>query len=457
MPDFVSFNEFLDQTAAAKIDHHHELISQAISRLVRMGVAPPVPISDDVIEAEFTKMKNYVLGIYKHVTNVQRKHTFVGFDGSFHDCILHDQQPTYISAKNKGLNVSVTPPVPAAVAAGGAAAPQAMMAHANSVAPPLLQGFLDLFGTKIACPEDRVPMRRVTIARMARLGKFENYFRKPPNTPPLAGQFGSTEIHHHAVCAVTNSPNYYGCSTFLNVWQVNPAPGVFSLSQLWLEGTSTSGRIQTVESGWQTYPTLWGTAPALFVYYNPNGYDPSTSGYVQNQNNEGFILKPNSGWIVGGGLPGPYSTANGTQFGLNMQWQIDAGNNWWLYLGPNGQPVTPVGYFPAGLYQGTLANAATTLQFGGEVSSQDPGGANYPATGPMGSGIAPSGDTATDFRRVAFQKQISVQTTAQGTMVPAQLQVQSSAGDAGYRATQVSNSGSANWGSFMFFGGAHSA
>jgi hypothetical protein len=82
---------------------------------------------------------------------------------------------------------------------------------------------------------------------------------------------------------------------------------VSSLSQLWLLGSASDGATQTIESGWQTFPALWGTAaPALFIYYNPHGYDAS-GGYVTNSANLGFVLSPGSGWIVGGAMPQPYT------------------------------------------------------------------------------------------------------------------------------------------------------
>lgn len=275
--------------------------------------------------------------------------------------------------------------------------------------------------------------------------------------PPFAGTLNTTEIHHHAVCNETSGSNYVACSTWLNVWQVDPSPGVFSLSQLWLLGSATDGVTQTIESGWQTFPALWGTsAPALFVYYNPHGYDAS-GGYVTNSANLGFVLSPGSGWIVGGAMPQPYSVMNGAQHGNQMQWQIDSAGNWWLFLGPGGQAPTAVGSFPAGLYQnGTLTHSAQSLQFGGEVCSQNPGTSTYPQTGPMGSGIAPLPNPADSFGRVAFQKQLYASSSIGSAMPPAKLQVLTDAKDAGYSATAVTASGSPEWDSYMFFGGSHS-
>ena len=134
----------------------------------------------------------------------------------------------------------------------------------------------------------------------------------------------------------------------MNVWEVDPSPGVFCLSQLWVIGSTTGGKVQTIESGWQTFPALWGTnSPVLFVYYNPNGYD-NTGGYLSSANHFGFILATGSGWIIGDAIPQPYSVINGAQQGNQMQWQVDGQGNWWLYFGTGNNPPTPVGHYMHG-------------------------------------------------------------------------------------------------------------
>jgi hypothetical protein len=461
MADFMSFNEFVDRTASAKVEHHRETMAKALRRPAGANVgflaAAAADVSDDTIEAEFAKMKKYVLRMYKDVSDVKVQHTFLSPGGNFYDSIQFEQQPTYRAAKTAGYDLSAKPPSPASLAGPVLGNPAAFGPLVYPILPPLLRGLEDPFGNPLACHEGRVPLRRVTIAQMARLGKFENFFYKYPSAPPFAGTLGTTEIHHHAVCNENSGGNYFGCSTWLNVWEVDPSPGVFSLSQLWLIGQTTAGKVQTIESGWQTFPTLWGTsAPVLFVYYNPNGYD-NTGGYLSNNQHFGFIQSPGTGWMIGDAMPRPYSVTNGDQRGNQMQWQIDGQGNWWLFVGTGNQSPTAVGYFPAGLYKnGTLAHSAQTLQFGGEVCSQSPGTPTYPNTGKMGSGIPPFSNPADSFGEVAFQKQIAVSLTLGSAMVPAQLQVLTDSQDAGYSATQTTASDSASWGSYMFFGGAHS-
>jgi hypothetical protein len=459
MADFMSFNEFVDRAASAKVEYYRETMAKALRRpaVATAGfLVPATPnVSDDTVEAEFAKMKEYVLGMYKDVSDVKIRHTFLSPGGNFFDSIQFEQQPTYRAAKTAGYDLSAKPPAPVSFAAPAQGSPAASGPLVNSILPPLLRALEDPFGNPLARHEGRVPLRRVTIAQMARLGKFENFFYKYPPAPPFAGTLGASEIHHHAVCNEVSGGDYFGCSTWLNVWEVDPSPGVFSLSQLWLIGSTTAGAVQTIESGWQTYPTLWGTsAPALFVYYNPNGYD-NTGGYLSNAKNFGFIQSPGTGWIIGDAMPPPYSVTNGDQRGNQMQWQIDGQGNWWLYLGTGNEAPTAVGYFPAGLYKnGTLARSAQTLQFGGEVCSQNPDNATYPNTGKMGSGLPPFPNPADSFREVAFQKQIGASLTFGSAMVPAKLQVLVDSRDAGYSVTTGSDPG--GWGTYMYFGGAQS-
>ncbi len=472
MSVFVSFNEFRDRVDDAKAGHYRETIADALRRKpVRPALAATaVEPTDDVIEAEFAKMHAFVKTRNEHISNV--KHTFLGPGNNFYDCVPFEEQPTYRAAKVKNLNPAIDHAKikPLSLLRPAQIDPKAFQPVVYRVLPPLRRQLVDQFGKSLECPDGCVPLRRVTIDQLAALGKFEKFFRK--SAPPIAFPYvvGSNgEIHHHAVCEDTTGGPYFGCSTWLNVWEVDPSPGVFSLSQLWLIGSvdppANPLQYQTIESGWQTYTQMNGTpSPVLFVFYNPDGYGPR-SGYLSNQQHLGFVQAPNSGWIIGDAMPQPYSTTNGDQRGNQMQWQIDDQGNWLLYFGPGGdEPPTLLGWFPAGLYDGgTLAKSGQILQFGGEVCSPDPGQVGYPNTGKMGSGLAPflNADgtlNATDsFREAAFQKQIAVCTTAGAPMVPAQLRVATpDPHDVGYSAGQITNSASDDWGSFMFYGGAHS-
>jgi hypothetical protein len=472
MPDFVSFNEFIDRTASARIAHLADTLQAGLRRVV----APKAAVKADVLEEEFEKMKKYVLDLYEGVTS---DHTYLDPGGNFIDCIPFEQQAAVRAARKAGHKVKEVAPPPTRPEAAVKVDPMAFGPEPSGMVPPLRRGLTDVFGKPIACPEDRVPLRRITLYQLARLGKLEYFFRKHPGrdfdflgkksaktksrtssakagakkratgrskavAPEVIG--GRGEVHRHAICQ-TKPGSYTGCSSWLNIWDVDPSPGVFNLSQQWLLGSTAAGAVQTIESGWQVYPELWGTtAPVLFLFYNPGGYDPSTSGYVTNQNGQGFIQQSPS-WAFGSALA-QVSTRGGPQFGVQMQWEIDADGNWWLYLGSDASSLEAAGYFPAGLYQnGSLSQSAQAVQFGGEVSSQAPPSR---ATGPMGSGLPPFEDPADGFGEVAFQKLISVQTSVGGSMNPADLDPDEP-DQPNYRAALGS---SEKWKSFLFFGGA---
>jgi hypothetical protein len=468
MPVLVSLEEFVDQIDATKFEHHRNTIKAALSRLGRRNAAyasnraSEIDIKDETVEEHFERMKHYARGRYLGVRGDPYK--FMLEDGSVYDCVAYEEQPTYVAARDRNFGLPAKPPAPSQLAPPDRTDPNKFGPTVLSPVPPLLSGGEDRFGNKIKCPERHVPLRRLTVAKMAQLGEFDNFFRKDSPEPPyIVDALGG--VHHHAVCnevsGTASTPvEYFGCSTSLNVWKVDPSPGAFSLSQLWLRG-SAGNAIQTIESGWSTYPSMWGTSPILFVYYNPNGYDRSggyisQGGYIGNSDHIGFIPYPDSGWILLGPIPQPYSAKDSDQYAIRMQWEIDDQGNWWCYLGVGDQPPTPLGHFPAEAYQnGTLAKSAQELQFGGEVSSRFPGEPGYYATGPMGTGTAPLQSPDDSYREVAFQKQLAVQLKLRDSLVPAKLQVLADPHDIGYSATatQATDSGSATWGSYMFFGG----
>ena len=157
MSDFFSFNEFVERTASAKVEHHRETMAKALRRSTGADAgflrAAAVDVSDDTIEAEFVKMKNYVLDMYKDVTDVRYQHTFLGPGGNFHDCIPFEQQPTYRAAGKAGFDPSGKPPAPIAAAGPTHANPDAFGPLVEPILPPLKRGLVDPFGNPLACPE----------------------------------------------------------------------------------------------------------------------------------------------------------------------------------------------------------------------------------------------------------------------------------------------------------------
>jgi hypothetical protein len=239
----------------------------------------------------------------------------------------------------------------------------------------------------------------------------------------------------------------------LGLWDSDPSPGVFNLSQLWMIGHLAAGGVQTVESGWIVYPGLrgLGTAPGLFVFFNPDNYGPR-SGYLVNQAGEGFI-QVSSSWTLFSGLT-HISRRGGDQYGLQMLWQLKGdGNNagWWLWIGQDAASFDKVGFFPAYLYQGgPLTQATHEVQFGGEVASR----VGDTRTGPMGSGVAPYQDPEDSWLEVAFQNEMYVQTQPGADMDQASLQLVSTSTEPCFSPNyQGALYDSDKWKSYFFFGG----
>jgi hypothetical protein len=442
MSDFISFDEFLDRTAAARADHLLKSLQAHYQYAIpdRKGIKPP-KLED--FEPEFDRMKKYILSRYQ---GAKAEHTFVDGNGNFIDCIPFEQQSTVRTALAEGLKVTRKPPEPPGLALR-LIDPMKRPPVPTPIVAPLRRGLIDPFGHPIACPDGLVPVRRITLSVMSRFGTFDRFFQKAPmqagkatskkkrasatrptkkkpprrRTPiPLA-----VGEHRYAVCEDTHGGPYYGCATGLNVWAPRPAPGVFSLSQLWLVGsTMGNGRPETIESGWIVYPGLGGLGdyPGLFVYYNPDGY-AGGGGYVENQAHHGFIPFADSGWTLMSGMTNVSTPGPANQTGLMMLWAVQDGDQppqtrgWYLYLGQDKSHFDKVGYFPLVRYSGVLTQSANDVQFGGEVAPY----AGGTSTGQMGSGQKPASDASSSYGQAAFQFNSYVWTQQDQNMAPASL------------------------------------
>jgi hypothetical protein len=191
-------------------------------------------------------------------------------------------------------------------------------------------------------------------------------------------RLGSTATHQYA--KVDQYAANWGGDAVMNLW--NPYTELdseFSLSQLWVVRGSGSDK-QTLESGWQDYPNLYGShSPKLFVYSTQDGYG-STGCY--NGTCGDFVqysasITPTIGWTN-------HSSNGGTQYIIQLRWQRDdTNNNWWLMYGTQW-----VGYYPGSLFDSAgVRNEAERVSYGGEIIDNDPSGHTYTD---MGSGGYPA-------------------------------------------------------------------
>jgi neprosin-like protein len=448
MADLISLKEFRKQIERAVLDEHAETLERSIHRLraaeaataamdrdeatVPQAAEAPTVSESTLAAQEFERMKGFLVQLYE---GTSCDHSFLDAAGNAIDCLPFDQQPTVKAARKKGIELKSELPPPPELDHPAEFGVNSMDSgpKPTGLVAPLRQGRVDLYGNKVATPAGTVPFRRLTLAQLAQGGSLRRHFKKAPArvhdprpvfhrrsahrpSAPVAG--GNVPI----IPATTNTPNAHryavfqfgpfqqsgvisGISSYLNVWNPNPAPGAMSLSQQWVLGPMTAtGHPQTIESGWQIQP-LFGSQCVFFIYFNPDGYS-TNSGYVYNQHMEGFIAAKGANWVPGVAL-GQTSTLGGTQYAFLMVWQRDKDGNWNLYMGTSDSDLSGVGYFPKEYYSPGLASGADSIQFGGEVAPQS----GFSPTGPMGSGIMPANAALSHFGNVAFQSHLQLQET----------------------------------------------
>ncbi len=159
----------------------------------------------------------------------------------------------------------------------------------------------------------------------------------------------------------------YGCEGNINAWD----PYVewsdeFSLGQTALARGSDAGK-QTIEAGHQEDREIYGDwVPHLFVFFTTNGYTKrgdDIGGY--NQDVDGWVQYSSS--VFPEALSTPLSAFGGTQYIMNLKWQLWQ-ENWWLRV--NG---VWIGYYPANLFSdsGLRSQAEKNSWYGEIVDSGD--------------------------------------------------------------------------------------
>jgi hypothetical protein len=413
-PDLVSFSDFLRNVDSA---NPHVWLSRPESR-----VKTP---------QGFEEMRRHILALYR---GVHAKHSFM-LDSQVFDCIPTLEQP---SARKLRLQTIEPPPLPSETpstrlgsAAGG-----------EPVKPQLSAGQVDAFGNAVSCDPATIPMRRVTLEELTRFASLREFFEKGPGG---AGQPDSVIAPAAAAGQHRYAYGYQyvdnnGGNSALNIWSPSVGTGqAFSLSQQWYVGGSGTGT-QTIEGGWQNYPSHYGTnRSVLFIYWTANNYQ--TTG-CYNLECSAFV-QTNSYWVLGGTFQN-YSTSGGTQYEVTMQWKHAQGK-WWLYMPGTTGALEAVGYYPDTLFgSGPLSQYSTLVEYGGETANTSGSTAKFP---PMGSGAFASAG----YQYAAYQRQIFILGTS-GTTQWSSLAV-SQPTPACYTVLFTSASSGGDWGSYLYFGG----
>jgi hypothetical protein len=258
-----------------------------------------------------------------------------------------------------------------------------------------LDGSTDPLGRHRTCPHNAFPKLAPRLKDLYRYRSLEDYYRKYPsggkskgvatedaeNLSPRSLSGGDSAVHKHAIGSA-NIKNIGGGADF-SLWSPFVGPNdFFSLTQLWMIDSSYT---QTVEFGWQKYPSFYGDQrPHLFIYWTADNYN-NTGCY--NLTCPGFVQTDTS--IV---IAGPFNTVSkvgGNQVDIPLEaWWESGTGKWWLRYGGTKW----LGYYPSSLYSpyppGSLATGAAYVELGGEACIQDKesritwmGSGQYPSAG----------------------------------------------------------------------------
>jgi hypothetical protein len=376
-------------------------------------------------EEAFREMQRHIA---QHYEGIEVTHSFADDNGQVFDCVPIEQQPSL-----RGLVGEIPKPPDLPYEGGGKAGTPGEL----QVEPQLRPDQKDQYGNARWCPTGTIPMRRITLEEMIRFESLDKFFRKSPvggRHPHLSAPRTPEENDQHRYAHAYQFVDNWGGLSKITLWQP-PVVGpdqIFSLSQVWYTG-GHGAQLQTVEAGWQVYPTKYGNPNAcLFIYWTADDYQHG----CYNLDCTAFA-QTNHTWTLGGAFS-QVSTPGGTQYLLQFGWILQPGVGWWLFLAST-DASDAVGYYPISLFQGgQLASNATRIDYGGETCSTG----SWPQ---MGSGAFASAGHG----QAAYQRNIVYELTGIGGTTPANLTPSQESPNC----YTVAPDSSGDWGTFIYFGG----
>jgi hypothetical protein len=260
-------------------------------------------------------------------------------------------------------------------------------------------------------PDGTVPVPRRNLAAIASTVSLQDFLSKHGRAAVLRPDGLGDEIalpedgtvHKYAYSAQWVTA--YGCEGNINAWDPYLEwSNEFSLGQCAMARGSGGGK-QTIEAGHQEYRDLYGDwVPHLFVFYTTNGYTSqgdNKGGY--NQDVDGWVQYSRS--VYPEALSSPLSSFGGTQYIMNLKWQLWQGN-WWLRCNGNW-----IGYYPASLFSTSgLRSEAEKVAWYGEIV--DSGSHAGTTRTDMGNGHWPY----EGWQHCAYMANIAYQSTTGGSM-----------------------------------------
>ncbi|GKE18346.1 hypothetical protein Tco_1425923 [Tanacetum coccineum] len=299
-------------------------------------------------------------------------------DGDIIDCVLFHLQPSFDNPKLKGAIMSLDPP-------------DLPKGYDNTRVESKFKQIWSSNGE--SCPNGAIPIRRTSASEISRSISISEFAKRTrtKDIPPSSG-------HTHTLGYVTPG-EFYGAKAILNAWAPNVTGNDYSISQILVIADAPNHGINTVEAGFSKHPDG----------YRSGCYNLECPGFVQTSSRASvgaaFSKDPKSG-------------------------------NWWLKVGSED-----VGYWPQTLFT-NLRDHATTIEYGGEVYSEN-SGKHMPT--PMGSGHLPD----EGFGKAAFTRNLEMVDQNKHLIAVSNrslLTHRSSCYD-------VKKGYNGAWGSYIFFGG----
>jgi hypothetical protein len=405
----------------------NEQVSQFIGR-------PGAKVRD---AAQFERMKNY---LRSHYDGVVARHHFELSKNEVFDCVDMLTQP---GARRHGLTaanwVSQPSMLPAEASAEATAEAQQSAAKERSRRDPGIflsadRGEVDAEGNAKSCAKGTIPMKRLTLPKLASFETLEHFRSKRGQVKSGDGLGAQAMVHEyaHAYDYVTN----WGAESTLNIWKsYTELPSEFSLSQIWVTGGSP---VETIETGWQVYPNRVSSNKYdahLFIYSTQDGY-ANTGCYDLTCDD---FVQTNSDVAIGGYFT-KHSAVNGTQYASKFLIQKDGTlGHWWIAV-----DGVYAGYYPRTLYDTSgIRNQAAKVDFGGEIINSSPSGRHTKTD--MGSGYKP----ASGFGYAAYQRTIRYVNTSNTYATPSLTESRTKS--ACYDIDVSTSTGT--WKTYFYFGG----
>jgi neprosin-like protein len=347
------------------------------------GPAPPAedsatPLAEGVsgptaseVKREAERVRAFLDARY---TKKDVRHSFHTKFGETIDCIDFFAQEGVKELAAQGTPIAELP------------APTAAMAVPPAFQDVLFTGAADDEGQPRACPQNSVPILRITPDRIHGAGGLDTFVkahqRKLSNRH--AGGGGGVAPPSVDLSRYAHAEQDYSGSTPLIVGVAtvnvqNPVvilPKDHSIMQTWLMD-NRSGQLQTVETGTNVDPLLYGDRNThFFIFATNNNYD---NGCYNNMGGHpGSCLS----WV---GAPGAYLTPGMTLsssefYGMQAELTLTTANG----SPSSGWNILGAGVYPATDFSGAMQTTATMFDVGGEV--YDDTQSWYV---PMGSGAEP--------------------------------------------------------------------